>query len=294
LAELSVTKFRDYIACPYRFYLGHVLKLQTISDEAAELDGGAFGDLVHFVLEQFGRDDQAADARVSADPSRIVEYLDYQLGRITAARYGNQVRPAVRVQVEQVRLRLKAFAEWQAARARDGWRIVFSEDSEERRTLTAPFAVDGQPFTLRGRIDRIDYHESLARQAVLDYKTADGGLGPERTHRKADAWVDLQLPLYRHLLRAANLAANVPADAQVEMGYVLLPRDLSATGLALAEWDGPMLAGADERARQIIRAIRAQEFWPPTSPPPEFADDVAVLCHDHRLGSFRSGEGDAA
>lgn len=296
LAELSVTKFRDYIACPYRFYLRHVLTLQTISDEAAELDGGAFGDLVHFVLEQFGRAEDAVDVRLSADPGRIVEYLDFQLGRITAARYGKHARPAVRVQIEQVRLRLKAFAEWQAARARDGWRIVFSEDSEDRqRTLTASFTVDDQPFTLRGRIDRIDYHDGLRRLSVLDYKTADSGAAPERTHRRADAWVDLQLPLYRHLLSAAQVDPAVLQSANIELGYVLLPRDLAAAGLAIAEWDRALLETADEQAREIVRAIRAERFWPPTLPPPEFADDVAVICHDHRLGSYRaSGEGDAA
>jgi ATP-dependent helicase/nuclease subunit B len=173
---------------------------------------------------------------------------------------------------------------------------VFSEDSEERRSLTAPFIVDDEPFTLRGRIDRIDYHEGLARLLVLDYKTADSGNGPERTHRKRDEWVDLQLPLYRHLLKAATLTAKVPSDLPIEMGYVVLPRDLTSAGLALAEWDSQMLEGADERARQIVQAIRAELFWPPTSPPPEFADDVAVLCHDHRLGSYRAGlgEGDAA
>jgi len=294
--ELSVTKFRDYIACPYRFYLRHVLNLQTISDEAAELDGGAFGDLVHFVLEQFGRAADAADVRLTAEPTRIVEYLDFQLGRVTAARYGRHVRPAVRVQIEQVRLRLKAFAEWQAPRTRDGWRIVFSEDSEDRtRTLTAPFAVDGKPFTLRGRIDRIDYHDVLRRLSVLDYKTADSGGKPDRTHRKADRWVDLQLPLYRHLLGAAKFDCEVPDGTPIELGYVLLPRDLTAAGLALAEWDSKLLETADEQAREIVRAIRAEQFWPPVSPPPEFADDVAIICHDHRLGTYRaSGEGDAA
>src|SRR6185436_13952873 len=103
---------------------------------------------------------------------------------IAAARFGpKQARPAVLVQLEQIRLRLHAFAQWQAARARDGWRIVFSEDSESRRLLKADFKVDGEPFTLRGRIDRIDYNEMLGRLCVLDYKTADRGEHPHRTHR---------------------------------------------------------------------------------------------------------------
>ncbi len=41
---------------------------------------------------------------------------------------------------------------------------------------------------LRGRIDRIDYHESLGRLCVLDYKTADRGQPPDKTHRRGGEW----------------------------------------------------------------------------------------------------------
>lgn len=292
ITALSVTKFRDYIACPYRFYLRHVLELQPIDDEADELDGGAFGHLAHWVLEQFGRADEAKDVRGRTDPEAIGRYLDNKLDQIAAARYGKKLaRPAVLVQVEQIRFRLREFAKWQAGRTRDGWQIVFSEDSESDRVLTAQWPVDGEPFTLRGRIDRIDFHEALGRLCVLDYKTGDGGDGPQRVHRRGDEWVDLQLPLYRHLVREAKPTVNVPADAVMELGYIVLPLDLKSVGLLLADWDEAMLRSADERAREIIRAIREQRFWPPVSPPPDFFDDVAAICQDRRMGS---GQEDAA
>jgi hypothetical protein len=293
LTQLSVTKFRDYIACPYRFYLRHVLQLETIADDSAELDGAAFGNLVHHVLEQFGRTAEAQDARDAADPERIIEYLDYKVAQMTSARYGKYPRAAIAVQIEQLRLRLAAFAAWQAERSRSGWRIVYSEDPE--RQLTADFPVDGQSFTLRGRIDRIDYHDGLACLAVLDYKTADAGLPPQRTHRRQDAWIDLQLPLYRHLLKSAKLPAGDPANDPIELGYIVLPKSTASAGLAIAGWTTTELEAADERAREVIRGIRAQVFWPPTSPPPDFAEDVAAICQDNRLGKWRQPtEGDAA
>jgi ATP-dependent helicase/nuclease subunit B len=98
ITALSVTRFRDYLACPYRFYLQHLLKLKAIEDEADELDGGAFGDLVHRVLASFGRSDdgQAREARISSDWTKISGYLDHKLDEIAAARYGKkQARPAV-------------------------------------------------------------------------------------------------------------------------------------------------------------------------------------------------------
>jgi ATP-dependent helicase/nuclease subunit B len=295
ITALSVTRFRDYIACPYRFYLRHMLELKSISDEADELDGGAFGNLAHRVLEQFGRADEARDVRENTNPEVIARYLDEKLDQVAAARYGKKLaRPAVIVQVEQIRFRLREFARWQAARTCEGWRIVFCEDSESQRLLTANWPVDDEPFTLRGRIDRIDYHERLGRLSVLDYKTADRGDSPRKTHLRGEDWIDLQLPLYRHLVRAATLAVKAPADTPIELGYVVLPRDLKCVGLLPAGWDDAMLLSADVKAMEIVRAIRAERFWPPVSPPPEFFDDVAVICQDRRMGGGLTGSDEEA
>src|SRR5262245_48924029 len=289
ITALSVTRFRDYLACPYRFYLRHMLGLEPLSDEAEELDGGTFGGLAHVVLEQFGRAEEAKKIRGESHPTKIAEYLCDKLDQIAAARFGKKLaRPAVQVQVEQIRLRLEAFAQWQAGRNHAGWRIVFSEDSEDLRLLKTNWPVDGKPFTLQGRIDRIDYHETLRKLCVVDYKTADRGDRPQQTHRKDDKWVDLQLPLYRHLVRAANLPASVPTDVPIELGYIVLPLDLKSVGLILADWDEAVLRSADEKAREIVRAIRDQRFWPPVTPPPDFFDDVAAICQDRAMGANAS------
>jgi ATP-dependent helicase/nuclease subunit B len=284
LTALSVTKFRDYIACPYRFYLRHIARLDTITDEADELDGGGFGGLVHQVLEQFGRGEESKTVRSEVNPQKIAEYLQDKLTHIAFARFGKQsARPAVLVQVEQIRLRLAAFAQWQAGRNRDGWRIVFSEESEVRASLEASWPVDGRPFTLQGRIDRIDYHDTLRKLSIVDYKTADRGDDPMRTHLRKDEWTDLQLPLYRHLIPAAKLPPDVAADAEVELGYIVLPLDLESAGLLLANWNDDLLKSADEKAREIVRNIRQGVFWPRTAPPPDFFEDVAAICQDRSI-----------
>jgi hypothetical protein len=150
-------------------------------------------------------------------------------------------------------------------------------------------------FSLDGRIDRIDYHDGLKRLCVLDYKTADEGRKPEQTHRRKSEWTDLQLPLYRHLLSSAALPTDVSSSATIDLGYILLPKSPDGFSMALAEWTADDLNAADDRAREIIRAVRAGVFWPPTAPPPAFAEEVAVLCQDNRLGSWRQTlEGDAA
>jgi hypothetical protein len=256
---LNVTDFRTYLECPYRFYLSRLLGLQSVTRGAAELDGGGFGVLMHEVLECFGE----SAARESSDAEEIQQQLAQTLERLCRERFGPAAPPAVRIQLAQMRLRLDAFAQRQAAWRAAGWRIVMTEG--ERRTVTTDWPVDDQPFRLKGRIDRIDQHEHTGRYAILDYKSSEQGRPPHSVHLagagrgpiQPEHWRDLQLPLYRHL--AVQL--GLPVDSQ--LGFVLLPRNLEDTGFALADWTEQELATADEAARRVVRKIRQGEFWAP-------------------------------
>jgi len=263
IEALRVTDFRLLLNDPYLFALERVLRLEAIADDAREMDGGLFGSLAHDVLRRFAESDVAGSTDAAAIARRLDALLDEEAGR----RFGRSALPAVIVQVEQLRARLHAFAAWQAGWAAAGWRIAAFE--AEPPEPGVPFNVDGQPILLRGRIDRIDRNETTGEWAVFDYKTSDAGEGPEKTHRKGRGedrrWVDLQLPLYRHLLpalRGGDGAPVVPPDdaTGVRLGYLLLPRDLDAVGVAFAEWSPEELAGADEAAREAVRALRENRF----------------------------------
>lgn len=261
--DLRVTDFRLLIQDPYRWALERELDLRSLDDRARELDGGGFGSLAHRVLHEFG-----ADPAVSAsdDPVVVRERLDDLLDATFLDRFGPDVLPAVRLQVEQLRARLREFAAWQAERAAAGWRIAAAEiDGPEDGV---PFEVDGAPVRLHGRIDRIDRHPATGRWAVLDYKTSDVPSTPRRAHRHGrgrDApWIDLQLPLYRHLVSAlagsdrAELQGLSDPGAEIELGYVNLSRE--GVELATADWTDEELAAADEAARRAVRRLRAGEF----------------------------------
>src|SRR5207253_512814 len=167
--------------------------------------------------------------------------------------YGaDQRRPAVHFQLEQARRRLSAFAAKHAELVAEGWRIVYAED--EADGLSLPFLVDEEPTLLVGRIDRIDYHDGMRTLRILDYKTADTAAKPDKTHHDGKHWIDLQLPLYRHLRRAAPL--EVPGGCRVQLGYFNLPKELEATDVDVAEWDQTALDEADETARRVIHQLR--------------------------------------
>lgn len=282
--SMRVTEFRDYLACPYRYYLRHRLKLEAINDRAVELDGAAFGSLAHDVLKQFG--EAEPELRDATEPETIRDFLRLILQRETKRRFGDSPPAAVRVQVEQLRARLDAFARWQADWASQGWRIEQVEIAPAEGT--AFLGVDGQRMELRGRIDRIDVNIEDERRIVFDYKTSDQAKSPDASHRKGcgdnKEWIDLQLPLYRHLLPAIGM------DDDVQLAYINLPKDTGKVGASEATWDDATLHNADETARRVIRAIWQEAFWPPTDPPPPFSEDYAAICRDASFGPAQTGD----
>ncbi|MCE9591693.1 MAG: PD-(D/E)XK nuclease family protein [Planctomycetes bacterium] len=270
IRALSVTAFRDYIACPYRFYLKHVLKLETLNDRAVEMDPLAFGNLAHDVLLAMA----SSEIVRSTDPDEIAEFLLSRLDAMAKRAYGQEPPAAVQIQERQLGERLLGLALWQARQAAEGWSILVTE-----RKMSADLIVDGEPFTVSGRIDRVDVHAD-GRVRIGDYKTADSAKAPAVTHIRGGEWVDLQLPLYRALAVEKGLVkAGTPG---VELGYIQLPKKLSEIRFAAAPWGEDELQAAVEKAHGVIRLVRAGVFWPPRYPV-DFAEEFAGICQDEAL-----------
>jgi ATP-dependent helicase/nuclease subunit B len=269
---LSVTSFRDYLLCPYRYYLRHVLRLEGLDDDVEELSGAEFGNLLHHVLADFGR----SDLKDSTDAERIREDLVERFQDLARRRFGNYRPAAVCVQIEQGRARLEAFANWQAGWAAQGWSITLVEQPEGNSPV--PFTIDGgRSVMLKGRIDRVDRHQD-GRWALLDYKSGEKGEPPEKTHRRSGEWVDLQLPLYRHLARSLGV------DGSVVLGYITLPADVVEVRDQLAAWTDDDLNAAEALARQIAGRILEGEFWPLSEDDPPNLADFAWICQEGVLG----------
>ena len=81
---LGVTSIAMYLDCPYRFYLRHVLRMESLDLEQRELDARGFGSLVHNVLDAYGMD-------VSARGIEDAELNQQYLLRSWIARWSNSL-----------------------------------------------------------------------------------------------------------------------------------------------------------------------------------------------------------
>ena len=302
---MRVTAFRDYLRCPYRFYLRHIERLEPQRDLPRELDGAVFGSLAHEVLGTFGWSEEAA----STDRDRVAEFLQELLRGGTERLFGSDRRhllPAVAVQIEQLKRRLMTFAVWQAEQVAGGWRI---EPAGVECGLSRDLIVDGQTLAVRGRIDRIDRHPEFGLR-VIDYKTSDSPSTAAAAHyRKPHGatqpeWHDLQLPLYRFLVEPGDLrrrsksgatgeqrpghapAAGGPSLAgPMQVGYVRLSKKLNEPLWSWLDLDEGRYEAAMKVTFGVVRDVRRGCFWPPGGAQ-RFDDGYGLVAGDSLVDRF--------
>ena len=288
--RLGVTALRDYLSCPLRFFLKHGVNLHERDGERVEWNPRDFGNVLHLVLERWGRDPEARDfSRTEA----LAEWLERELERVVAELYGSAPPLAVRIQQEGARLRLGWFAREQACQRAGGWQV----HEVERK-----FVIDVEGFELVGKVDRIDRHEDGSIR-VLDYKTFNKRKEVEGDHRveikastvlpghlegvdavlcrsskgKPARWTNLQVPLYAGLLGTVD-----------ELGYFVLAATEADSGLSL--WQNFGEADRDsamECARWVIRGIKAGVFGPAAERVEH--DDFEMLAMGRAIGEVVEG-----
>ncbi len=265
LTKISVTAFRDYLRCPYRFYLRHVLRLRSQDDALAELDAPQFGVLIHDTLASL-----QGPISTSPDPVEVRQFLIAKLHELASKTFGPKPAAAVLIQIEQAELRLAAFAEKQAERAAAGWEIRLVESGVDEVDQVR-IGNNGE-LCLIGRIDRIDYHAKSGQWAIWDYKTSDNAKQPVAVHWTRNAgWQDLQLPLYR------RIAAQLGVSGNPTLGYIAIPKQAAGCGFFEAAFSEEQLREADLIANRTASQIAAGEFWTGTLEPVPY-DDYARVC----------------
>ncbi len=289
--RLSVTSFKDWLACPFRFYLKHALGMQSPEPGRVEWNARDFGTIAHDILERWGRDETARDL---TDPAALHEWFSAALDHAAAEWFGGRAPLAVRVQTEALRQRLGWLATVQAGVRAEGWRVI----EVERK-----FEIEVGGFIIVGKIDRIDLHSQSGALRVIDYKTGkvDGVEGEHRRKITANTTLPAHLPAdspARHAVekkgksvdhRWTNLQLSLYALALTqERGALPTPCyfTLGATGadVGLNEWadfSENDLTAARHCAEWIVSRITEGVFWPPAEKVRN--DDFAPLASGRTL-----------
>jgi len=271
--RVSVTAIRDFLACPFRFYLRHGLRMREVDPEPRELDAAGFGRLCHAALKQLTAE---PSMRRCSEAAEIAGFLRERVRQALRDSHGARLTVPLRVQLASAEKRLTAFADWQAQSVRDGWETIQTELPLAELT-GAPWSLGG--LEIRGVIDRIDARGEERR--IIDYKTNDSPGSVAEAHLgrplsaarlaagwpewqlwhdakgRTGAWCDLQLPLY-------VLAARQAWGRHPEAGYFHLAK--AADDCRYEPWSGltpERLAEAEACALGVLASISAGVFWPP-------------------------------
>ncbi|MBN2301961.1 MAG: PD-(D/E)XK nuclease family protein [Lentisphaerae bacterium] len=279
--RISVTSFRDYLECPFRFYLKHFLQMNEINDDKTGLDNADFGTIVHTVLKIMGSDKKLWK---STDPESLGKKLGQLAEEYAIRQFGKSLPLPVQLSLIAASRRLRAVAYEQTVLTSNGWEIEKVE-AGDNPAEEARWSIHRQQFTVIGHIDRIDKNSRDGRVRLVDYKTSNNPDEPLSAHlararvdrsdyrilsiketKKTGAekiaqyqWQDLQLPLYAAIYIQGN---ELPHN--LELAYFQIPKSMSQTGISVwPEFNPEILASALSCADEILRRITAGIFWPP-------------------------------
>ena len=218
---ISPTALQHWAACPYRYFLGHVLRVSDTErpEDALRLTPIERGNLIHRALETFIHDAPprtSPDEPWSAEERAELRAIGERLCNAAEASGLTGRRLLWRIERARVLRDLAGFLDADEQMRRE-LRVVPHEvelsfglpDSEQPPSSVT--LASGATIAFRGRVDRVDRAPDGSRIVVLDYKT--GATTPYDAMRKSPLKHGqlLQLPIYALAARDAYGDASVAA-----------------------------------------------------------------------------------
>ena len=263
-SPISPTRLENWAACPFRYFLGYVLRLGALEnpEDTATISPLEKGSLIHRILERFvskssGSYDSSPEGQVpeNGEQQSLLQIAEEEFNRAEAA--GVTGKPLL-WKMEKLNIQedlLRFLREDRSLRSREG---ILRTEVEARFGYggATPEVLDPETkLRFRGSIDRLDVTRSPDCALVIDYKT--GSLFPYRGlgDDPIDGGKHLQLGVYS--LAARHLA---PEISQVKAAYwfatergdfKLLPEnffeiDVEATGKRFREGVSTIVKGIGE------------------------------------------------
>lgn len=226
--KMNVTAIDTYLRDPYMIYAKHILGLKALDPLDQDPDAADFGQLVHRALEQF----------IHRSYSSLEELME--CGRVAFAEYID--RPAVACLWWP---RFEAMAEWFMAQQKIRVGGIVKTYAELQGVWQ--FDVEGKPFTLTTRIDRIDTQKD-GSATIIDYKT-----GSVPTPSEIERGLANQLALEALILQHGTITPELSKPSQVQLEYWKLAGNQDACEVIAVE---ASLAETRARLEGLIRAFQ--------------------------------------
>ncbi len=232
----KVTLLEVYRNCPYRYFLATVLGLEPSEEPSEEPEARLLGNVLHSVMERLMRENPKAQDL----EEKLCAGLAFELDRM-------RLNPFVRLWIEDwLGSRIDWFRQEEEVRQEKGWRIVSEWLERDIR-----FFFEEGNFTLRGRVDRVDWMGQGAR--VMDYKTGkETGFAA-----KLGKGESLQLPLYCEMIRKS-------ANAEIHSFGLY---DFNRSEIVQVEEPEDSIQRALAFARDSVEKIREGNFGLPEKKP---------------------------
>lgn len=195
LSQLSVTRIETWLQDPYSIYARHILRLKKLDLLETEPEARHFGDLLHKILQQF----------VIAFPAELPPDAEERLiviAREEAGKFNGD--PAF---WDYWWPRFYGVADW-LVQHENVWRQNVGKILPEVPGKLQ-IEVDGKPFTLTARADRIDILKD-GGAAIIDYKS-----GGTYTKTKIISGKHPQLPLEAAILSQGGFEGVGNAEASI-------------------------------------------------------------------------------
>ncbi len=287
----SASHLEQYAACPYQFFLQHVIGLEPLEEISLEVDYLSRGSLLHDALstlhQQLNAGSPAGRSPAELGESEFRQLWESLLDEFSARNRGHDVAAALRdIDLRLIRDWLAKYHEqhgkydsaWQnldEALRPTHFEVSFGQKVREPADpLSTPQPLvlrqDGHEVRLAGRIDRIDVGRGGSQRlfSVIDYKSSARAPRPPGDDELPDG-MSLQLELYALAAQQVLFAGEA---SPLEAGYWHLrssgyrgwrtmakpsgPGQPPQAEAAWASWQALII----QKVLDLVRGIQAGQF----------------------------------
>lgn len=263
----SLSALEEYVNCPYRYYAGYHLKLDTPKISDVELAPDIKGQFVHKVLHRV----------IAENESDYLEGLEYESYRKKVV---DRLGPLIQEEIDRTEefktypIQMVEFFAYRVYKTIINLLTIEAKNYKDAKKRTVPmhyewsFDYHIESISLRGRIDRIDVNQARKQFAIIDYKT--GGHPSVADMRGGKS---LQLPIYLMAVKDKLYPEGMPTGAYY---YVLKTNEIkgftlkdtidaklmhSRSQLNVSDWQD-MQDTARHRVGQAVHGIHEGKFDP--------------------------------